>query len=270
MLRISPLTVAAPGIKVKDSRMDDYQQYATVRRNGLREEAPASGVPSIVLSPASPSQPAHSYQTSPQTATRQAGEGGENERRGEGKAVSSKEGAGGGGEAERGERGSSATGLTEDGQAGGGTASAPAMSPKPSCNGASTSSTSRRPSTAPSPSPSSALSPSNAPASAPAPPSESRTFFASLASSFPSLPLPSLSLNLTSFLPSKLPGTPTLHVVGRGEGDGRESFESEGSEGYVGFDEEGQEEERERRRRRREEKERRSMDLRIEEALGSV
>ncbi|GAA5884077.1 hypothetical protein JCM6882_002129 [Rhodosporidiobolus microsporus] len=252
--------------------MDDHPQYATVRTAEPDEqqgEVPTSSVPSIILSPASPLQQAHSpnLQSAP-TAARRGQNGAAGGTTGGGANGASR--AGGGGEAREGGKGRAAGAPMRDDEKEGETASAPAMSPKVSSNGApSTSSSSRRPSTAPSPSPSSSAAPP------PPPSSESRTFFASLASSLPALPTIS-SFNLTSLLPSKLPGAPTLHVVGGGAGgEGRASMSSDDEDDgpeYEGFDEEGQAEERERRRRKRErkERERRSMDLRIEEATDGA
>ncbi|BGP52114.1 hypothetical protein JCM10450v2_008085 [Rhodotorula kratochvilovae] len=120
----------------------------------------------------------------------------------------------------------------------------------------------------PAPAPASAATTATPASAAPAapvppPPSEARTFFSSLSSALPSVSLPSFTLNLSSLLPAKLPGAPTMQPY-----TGAESSD----------DEEGEKGEGARRRRRDsrgvggarggEEQGRRSMDLRIEEATG--
>lgn len=95
------------------------------------------------------------------------------------------------------------------------------------------------------------------------PPSESRTFFASLASSIPSVSLPSFSLS--SLLPSRLPGAPHFEIQEGGSSSEDEEEEEEGED-------EGTDSERRRKApgehgksRSKEALMRQSMDLRIED-----
>ncbi|BGP20646.1 hypothetical protein JCM10213v2_008809 [Rhodosporidiobolus nylandii] len=193
---------------------------STASSNGYIESAGMAQVPSVVLTPASPMQLAHAHRASE--------DGGSSE--------ADPEAAGGGAaasvEVER--PGGAAQGSRR--QTGNGAASTDSHPPQPKLR--------KRPQTAPSPS-LSFSPPSSPPIPSPAGSSESRTFFAALASSIPSLPsIPSFNLGLGALLPSKLPGAPTFTQVEGSSGEESEGDDSEEGDGMQG---------------------RRSADLRIEE-----
>ncbi|BGP74199.1 hypothetical protein NBRC10513v2_007631 [Rhodotorula toruloides] len=97
------------------------------------------------------------------------------------------------------------------------------------------------------------------------PPSEARTFFASLASSIPSVSLPSFSLS--SLLPSRLPGAPHFEVQEGGfssdeeEEEGEDELEDGERRKELGGQKEG---------RQKEVLMRQSMDLRIEDGESAL
>ncbi|BGP43886.1 hypothetical protein JCM10449v2_007943 [Rhodotorula kratochvilovae] len=206
-------------------------------------DAPDDAVPEILVSPASPLAPAGPL-AARSSAQEEAGDGAE------------ARDAGGA----PGEDGAAGQGRTAAQGRGGWDEEA---GPPPSLVRAGAAGEEARSVPPPAPAPAPAATTATPTAPPPPPPSEARTFFSSLSSALPSVSLPSFTLNLSSLLPAKLPGAPTMQPY-----TGAESSD----------DEEGEKGEGARRRRRDsrgvggarggEEQGRRSMDLRIEEATG--
>ncbi|GAA6011196.1 hypothetical protein JCM10207_005535 [Rhodosporidiobolus poonsookiae] len=224
----------------------DHDQYLPASSLPSRAD-PDSAVPSIILSPASPMQPAHSPRTPAQPQQQR---------------VARPASAGGASDSARMKTSASRGSHTEAGSssAGAGAASRSAAAP----TGAAASSAGRRPSSSPSPSThahAKSASPSSSSAALPpssnaAQPSHSRTFFSSLANS---IPLPSLpTFNLASFIPNKVPGGPTIQVVHEEDAD-EDSVEGRTS------DEEDEEDGVRRERNGMAMEGKKSMDLRIEQ-----
>ncbi|GAA5977264.1 hypothetical protein JCM11641_003895 [Rhodosporidiobolus odoratus] len=226
----------------KDSAgVDQYANplASSIDTTSFRNSTDMQQVPSVVLTPASPMQMTHSSPR-PGSPARPAAKKDPNQLA---RGVGGPQGEGGQAEPAQ------AAGTK---QHAGGTATEPATrifrtkrpqtAPSLSQSTASSSTSPTSPSAFPSlpgPSPSLSQTSSTTP---------SRTFFASLAYSIPSIPsLP--SFNLTSLLPAKLPGAPTI-VMEKVEDGSSDEDEGEGES-------------------ERKEEERKSMDLRIEEGALS-
>lgn len=210
--------------------LDDSAQYLSrpvpATNDAIDSSLPQSAVPSILVSPASPMAPSLG---TPRLGPEAGGGRKVEPERGEEEEVRV-------GRDEAGENGQQGQARNWRNWAGKSPARQTAKLPPTSSSSSSPPAANRHPSSPPaSSSRPPRISPSSPPSSFPSssstasnarqPPSEARTFFASLASSIPSVSLPSFSLS--SLLPSRLPGAPHFEIQEGGFSSDEEEEEDE-------------------------------------------
>ncbi|BGP66361.1 hypothetical protein NBRC10512v2_007769 [Rhodotorula toruloides] len=246
--------------------LDDSAQYLSrpvpATNDAIDSSLPQSAVPSILVSPASPMAPSLG---TPRLGPEAGGGRKVEPERGEEEEVRV-------GRDEAGENGQQGQARNWRNWAGKSPARQTAKLPPTSSSSSSPPAANRHPSSPPaSSSRPPRISPSSPPSSFPSssstasnarqPPSEARTFFASLASSIPSVSLPSFSLS--SLLPSRLPGAPHFEIQ---EGGFSSDEEEEEDEDDLEDGERRKELGGQKEGKQKEVLMRQSMDLRIEDA----